>query len=186
MPSPSDVIALAKLAEAASPEVATLTAKIATSLPEIFGPTGQQVVRMLSAAPQEQVVLADVVKAFQFNLGKYGLPETATPSQLYASARMVEPEIRGTAVSGRHFAGQKEIHLYDGSILSLSRGSGRSGVAETVTFQTHNKSAGLVEGHSSFFGNAEDTIGFFTRGMRAEMDLARTVTPRFLGWSKVG
>lgn len=167
-PTPRDVVAVAKLADEAIEVAPLLSQKLALALPEIFGQAGSAA-RIFKAAPGEAAILDDAAIQFHRHLSGFGLPKTATPTNLYDAAKAsgLEPHLIRRSGSG-HYSGAHEIIFNDGTALTQFVGAGRSGRTVTTLFQTGDRQAGLFDGYSNFFRESRRTLGFNTPNVRFE------------------
>lgn len=176
MPNAKVIMAIAEAAESAAVKTMPgLSEKVALSLPEIFGPAGKHsAAKVFEAAPADGALLDRVATQFQEKLAAFGLPHSAKPSELYKAAE--SSGIKSDFLmqhKGRHVAGSGDLVLGDGSVLTRLAGAGRSGRTETTIFRSADRSAGITENYSSFFGSARKDIGFYTPNVRVETALGR-------------
>jgi hypothetical protein len=65
----------------------SLAEKIATDLPEIFGGNVADATKAINATHMDEAALSRLAHSFQTSLDKFGLPKTASPTDLFAAAQ---------------------------------------------------------------------------------------------------
>jgi hypothetical protein len=153
----------------------SISAKLATALPEIFGAAGKGSAALTAAPAAERALVNTLVTSFEQQLQRFGLPGTGTPAQLYNAAKASDLDILGTTRSvHRHALGDFKMFLDDSTVISRSVAAGRSGGTTTTAFEVSNGLAKLVEERSAWFGApARTSIRLETPTIKLESALNR-------------
>lgn len=168
------MLAVTELAEKGLASVAPGVAeKLALSLPEIFGPGGKAAASVFAKAPADAETLGRLSVQLQERLATFGLPASATPSELFQAMDQSGLAARMVGRGGRHYAGQSETVFDDGSVLWRSLGAGRSGRVETTVFGTADHQFSIAESSSNFFGTPKHTVSFRTPSVEMEANFSR-------------
>ena len=92
MPNVQQVEVIGLIAEKGMANLAPAVAeRIAADLPEIFGGSAAKAADVLAKAPLDAPVLEKLGHEFQQNLnGRFGLPKTGTPTDLFEAAKKTD------------------------------------------------------------------------------------------------
>jgi hypothetical protein len=143
MPSVQEVTTVAAVAAEGVERVApALAEKIAADLPEIFGGSANDATRAINAAHLDAHRLANLGHSFQSNLERFGLPRTANPADLFASAQEhgLANEYHDVVTSKSNSTTTQMLFLGDGNLLEKVTTGGRGLSHDATSFLTRDGS----------------------------------------------
>lgn len=148
MPNVQEVSAIAAVAVDGAERLAPgLMEKIAADLPEVFGGSATDTARALHVTHMDAVGISRLGHSFQSNLERFGLPRTATPDDLYATAEkqgFVSRHV-SSELGANYYANDYELSLGDGNVLRQTMSAGRSQSYQATSFLT--KGTGEITHH---------------------------------------